>query len=49
LTDRNAHRGRISAVSATVYIHTNDQQYVGAPVAPDTIQRTPRHADRFDV
>jgi hypothetical protein len=36
-------------VSATVYIHTNDKQYIGALVAQYSMRRNSRHTDQFDV
>jgi hypothetical protein len=36
-------------VPATVYIHTNDKQYLGALVAQHSMRRNSRHADQFDV
>jgi hypothetical protein len=36
-------------VAATVYIHTNDKQYLGALVAQHSMRRNSLHADRFDV
>jgi hypothetical protein len=39
----------MSVVSATVYIHTNDKQYLGALVAQHSMRRNSRHADQFDV
>jgi hypothetical protein len=49
LPDRNASQRQISAASATVYIHTNDEQYIGALLAQHPMRRNSRHADRFDV
>jgi hypothetical protein len=36
-------------VTATVYIHTNDKQYIGALVAQHSMRRNSRHADQFAV
>jgi hypothetical protein len=49
LPDRNASRRGISAACATVYVHTNDEQYIGALVAQHPMRRNSRHADRFHV
>src|SRR5918996_1996124 len=49
LPDRNASRRGISAACATVYVHTNDEQYIGALVAQHPMRRNSRHADQFDV
>ena len=33
----------------TVFIHTNEKQYLGALVAAHALQRNSRHAGEFDV
>jgi hypothetical protein len=39
----------MSAVSATVSIHTNHKPCIGAPVARNSLRCTARRADQFGV
>jgi hypothetical protein len=47
--DRNALARMTAMNKPTVFVHTNDQQMLGARVAAHSFRKHSRHADRFEV